>query len=46
MTVEGPDMPRTVELVDPRTYEWKRIERHSSRGPVTDHPALHTVTAG
>ena len=33
MTVEGPDMPRTVELVDPRTREWERIDREPSSGP-------------
>ena len=26
MTVEGPDLPRTVELVDPRSREWQRID--------------------
>ena len=33
MTVEGPDKPRTVELVDPRTREWERIDREPSSGP-------------
>lgn len=45
MTVEGPDMPRTVELVDPRSREWERIDRRPSRGPVSGAPTLHTVTA-
>ena len=40
MTVQGPDMPRTVELVDPRTREWERIDRRPSRGPVTSVPTL------
>ena len=34
MTVEGPSLPRTVELVDPRSREWERIDREPSRGPV------------
>ena len=34
MTVEGPSMPPTVELVDPRTREWEPIDREPSRGPV------------
>jgi len=34
MTVEGPALPRTVELVDPRSREWERIDRKPSRGPV------------
>jgi hypothetical protein len=33
MTVEGPSMPRTVELVDPRSREWERIDRVPSSGP-------------
>jgi hypothetical protein len=33
MTVEGPSMPRTVELVNPRSREWERIDREPSRGP-------------
>ena len=45
MTVQGPDMPRTVELVDPRTREWERIDRRPSRGPVTSVPTLETVAA-
>lgn len=45
MTVQGPDLPRTVELVDPRTREWERIDRKPSIGPVSDHPTPHTVTA-
>jgi dipeptidyl aminopeptidase/acylaminoacyl peptidase len=49
MTVEGPSMPRTVELVDPRTREWERIDREPSRGPVaaapTPPPTMETVTA-
>ena len=34
MTVEGPSMPRTVELIDPRSRQWQRIDREPSRGPV------------
>ncbi|MGY4711733.1 alpha/beta hydrolase family protein [Mycolicibacterium sp. CBM1] len=45
MTVQGPDLPRTVELVDLRTREWERIDRKPSIGPVSAHPRLHTVTA-
>ncbi len=45
MTVEGPDMPRTVEVVDPRTRTWERIDRAPSTGPVSAAPALHTLTA-
>jgi prolyl oligopeptidase PreP (S9A serine peptidase family) len=49
MTVEGPSMPRTVELVNPRSGEWERIEREPSSGPVVtgrwDGPTLVTVTA-
>ncbi|MDT5117671.1 MAG: hypothetical protein QOE30_3410 [Mycobacterium sp.] len=26
MTVEGPDLPRTVELVDPRSREWELVD--------------------
>ncbi|TGD85169.1 S9 family peptidase [Mycolicibacterium sp. CH28] len=45
MTVQGADMPRTVELVDPRSREWERIDRKPSIGPVCAHPRFHTVTA-
>jgi dipeptidyl aminopeptidase/acylaminoacyl peptidase len=49
MTVEGPSLPRTVELVDPRSREWQRIEREPSRGPVVTGfavgPTLVTITA-
>src|ERR1700757_15970 len=49
MTVEGPSLPRTVELVDPRSREWQRIDREPSRGPVvtgfTFGPTLETITA-
>lgn len=27
MTVQGPSTPRTVELVDPRSGEWERVDR-------------------
>ncbi len=45
MTVEGPDKPRTVELVDPRTREWERIDREPSSGPLSAAPSLETITA-
>ena len=45
MTVEGPDKPRTVELVDPRTREWERIDREPSIGPLSEEPTLKTITA-
>jgi len=45
MTVEGPSVPPTVELVDPRTREWEPVDREPSRGPVTADPTLETLTA-
>jgi dienelactone hydrolase len=45
MTVEGPSMPPTVELVDPRSREWEPVDREPSSGPVADEPRLETVTA-
>jgi len=49
MTVEGPAMPRTVELVDPRSRQWQPIDREPSRGPVipgfTASTAPETITA-
>jgi len=49
MTLEGPSMPRTVEVVDPRTQEWQRIDREPSCGPVVKGhakgPTLETITA-
>jgi dipeptidyl aminopeptidase/acylaminoacyl peptidase len=45
LTVEGPSMPPTVELVDPRSREWERIDRAPSRGPVAADPSLQTITA-
>ena len=35
MTVEGPAMPRTVELVDPRSREWEPIDTQRDRGAVS-----------
>jgi dipeptidyl aminopeptidase/acylaminoacyl peptidase len=32
MTVEGPALPRTVELVDPRSREWELIDTERERG--------------
>lgn len=45
MTVEGPALPPTVELVDPRTREWEPVDREPSLGPVAADPTLETVTA-
>jgi dipeptidyl aminopeptidase/acylaminoacyl peptidase len=49
VTVEGRSLPRTVELVDPRSQEWQRIDREPSRGPVVTgfavDPTLETITA-
>ncbi len=49
MTVQGPSMPRTVELVDPRTRRWEPIDREPSRGPVASgsaaRPVLVAITA-
>ena len=47
MTVQGPSMPRTVELVDPRSRTWEHIDRDRRavvrirRGPAAgdDHGA-------
>ena len=45
MTVQGPSMPRTVELVDPRSLEWERIDREPSGGPAATDPARVSITA-
>ncbi|MEE6164423.1 MULTISPECIES: alpha/beta hydrolase family protein [unclassified Mycolicibacterium] len=45
MTVQGPSLPPTVELVDPRTREWERIDRQPSLGPLTGTPTLERITA-
>ena len=46
MTVQGPSMPRTVELVDPRSREWERIDREPpSGGSAATDPALVSITA-
>ncbi len=45
MTVQGPSLPPTVELVDPRTREWERIDREPSLGPLTGTPTLERITA-
>jgi dienelactone hydrolase len=42
MTVEGPSMPRTVELVDPRSRQWEPIDREPSRGPILPASAAGT----
>jgi dipeptidyl aminopeptidase/acylaminoacyl peptidase len=40
MTVQGPSTPRTVELVDPRSRTWERIDRAPSGGDATQDPRL------
>lgn len=45
MTVQGPSTPRTVELVDPRSREWERIERERGGAPVAAAPTLEEITA-
>lgn len=45
MTVQGPSMPRTVELVDPRSRAWERVEREPSAAPAVSDPALVTIAA-
>jgi len=43
MTVQSPSMPRTVELIDPRTRQWQSIDREPSRGPVASGSAARPV---
>jgi dipeptidyl aminopeptidase/acylaminoacyl peptidase len=47
MTVEGPDLPRTVELVEPRSREWQRIDTEPSYAGVipTIFAEPQTITA-
>ncbi|OBG27503.1 S9 family peptidase [Mycobacterium sp. 852002-51057_SCH5723018] len=45
MTVQGPSMPRTVELVNPRSREWERIDREPGGGSAAGNPRLVTVRA-
>jgi dipeptidyl aminopeptidase/acylaminoacyl peptidase len=49
MTIEGPAMPRTVELVNPRSREWEPIDREPARGPIipgfSAASASETITA-
>ncbi|OBF60261.1 peptidase S9 [Mycobacterium sp. 852002-50816_SCH5313054-b] len=49
MTVQGPALPRTVELVDPRTREWQLVDHEPSRGPLargfSARPTLESITA-
>ena len=42
MTVEGPSMPRTVELVDPRSQQWEPIDREPSSGPILPASSVGT----
>ncbi len=49
MTVQGPWMARTVELVDSRSRQWEPIDREPSRGPIilgfSARQAPETITA-
>lgn len=49
MTVEGPSLPRTVELVDPRSRQWEPIDREPATGPVMPGSSVpagpETITA-
>jgi dienelactone hydrolase len=45
MTVEGPSQPRTVELVDTRSWEWEPVDRVPMSGPLAAAPTLDTITA-
>ncbi len=45
ITVEGPSMPPTVELVEPRSREWEPIDREPSRGPIASDPSLEHIIA-
>lgn len=45
VTVEGPSLPPTVELVNPRSREWEPIDREPSHGPRTQDPTLQRITA-
>ena len=45
MTIQGPSMPRTVELVDVRSREWERIDREPSCGRPNENPELVTIQA-
>jgi dienelactone hydrolase len=45
MTVQGPSQPRTVELVDTRSWEWEPVDRAPMSGPVATTPTLDTITA-
>ena len=45
MTVQGPSTPRTVELVDPRSRIWERIDRAPSGGEPAADPRLVRLRA-
>ena len=45
MTVQGPSTPRTVELVDPRSRTWERIDRAPSGGETAADPRLVGIRA-
>jgi dienelactone hydrolase len=45
LTVQGPSTPRTVELVDPRSHEWQRIDREPAGGDTSPTPQLVRMTA-
>ncbi len=45
MTVQGPSTPRTVELVDPRSREWERVDREPGGGNAAADPQLVSLRA-
>lgn len=45
VTVQGPGMPPSVEIVDPRTGEWASAEPATTRMLPSDTPALVELTA-
>lgn len=45
LTVQGPATPRTVELVDPRSGEWERIDHEPRGGASTPLPRLVRIEA-
>jgi dienelactone hydrolase len=49
MTIQGPSMPPTVELVNPRLRQWEPIDREPASGPVipgfSAAAAPETITA-
>jgi dienelactone hydrolase len=45
MTVQGPSTPRTVELVEPRSREWQRVDREPGGGKAAPTPQLVRMRA-